>query len=91
MKKKYDPIIVPVCRCGKYANFVDVRKKFGAYNNSPVIKMMLSRGILIRKFPMPPLGRRYACVCLECGIVKSAATKRAAVEAFAREVEVGVE
>lgn len=90
MKKKYDPIALPVCLCGQQTEYVDARKKFGIFwNNAPIRKKWEALDVYVPKLHIPQ-GHRYGCICRHCDIVKSSGTKRQAVEAFRREVEINV-
>lgn len=89
MKEKYSPIQLPVCLCGRQTEFVDARKKFGIWNNAPIRKQLEALDVYVPKLHIPQ-GHRYGCICRHCGIVKPSGTKRQAVEAFMREVEINV-
>lgn len=75
MKKKYDPIRVPVCRCGRSATFFSIK----AFKDS----LPKSMSIFLRI-------NGWVCGCTQCGVAFSADTKRAAVAAFEKEVEIDV-
>lgn len=83
MKKKYDPIRVPVCRCGQ---------RPGIHNRiidgfPAVIHVFDMKNNLFKQFHV----HMWLCGCTACDIVVSGPTKRAAVNAFEKAVEIHVE
>ena len=80
MKKQYTPIRMPACRCGRQAMFIPMRKALHVVN-----PLMRKVGIYV------PHDALYCVACPKCDDTEClAGTKRAAVAAFERMVEVGV-
>lgn len=90
MKKKYDPIRVPVCRCGHQADVTNRLRE----HMPPFTVFALSMnedGRIVGFTPKIKKNPNWLCGCVECEIVAGGSTKRMAMQAFEKAVEIHVD
>lgn len=95
MKKKYDPIRVPVCRCGRQslvsnritASYPAWVFRFQTVDNDERNAMSPGERLKLLTMCHVPM---WLCGCPDCEIYAPGHTKRAAIAAFEKQVEVCV-